>query len=388
MFAYLFSYYQIPPVFLDFIFPFGDRIGASHHDVSGLRNESRVYAKQKGPEISLLSRSGHDVRICYSLRSVEKSPKQVPLPWSIRQTAVYLSFDLLTGHTTWVNVKGNQLLENRIEEEHMLATSAASAESLFAASLAAHMVFVEWAGEDWRWYINDLEAQIQGLMMQTIAAPVQQSPPSPADSHRESYSRSSILTASEKCKMPASPTKSTFGLNRANALEGRSRGRKQPPELPPTIGVVATGAPFGSDELNQGRFLDHFSFSDLQFIQYIEEKVGETILVLSFNLCTLRDLRRFYNSLCRHEEFSTLVHAKEVEMFELQVIKIEVGLDTQIMRSQTLLTKLRERKALVRLLHSSFTECVLIPYIAEQYIAISKHEGKRILRKQSPTVIG
>lgn len=354
MFAFLSSYYQIPPVFLDFIFPFGDRIGASYHDASGLRNESRVYAKQKGPYIPLLSRSGHDVRICYSLRSVEKSPRQVPLPWSIRQTAVYLSFDLRTGHTVWVNVKGNQLLENRIEEEHMLATSAASAESPFAASLAAHMVFVEWAGEDWRWYINDLEGQIQGLTMRTIAAPVQQSPSSPTDSHRESYSRSSTLTANEKFKMPATPTKATFGQDRDGTTEGQARGRKQPPELPPTIGVIATGVLSGSDEINQGRFLDHFSFSDLQFIQYIEEKVGETILVLSFNLGTLRDLRRFYNSLCRHEEFSKTIHAKEVEMFELQVIEIEAGLDTQIIRSQTLLTKLRERKALVRLLHSSF----------------------------------
>ncbi|KAF1953577.1 hypothetical protein CC80DRAFT_141785 [Byssothecium circinans] len=185
MLSFLFTYHQVTPSFLDFIFPFCKQVNAQDFHFSGLRDESRLDAQRRGPEIQQLNRSGNELRICYNLRSVERagSIAQPVLPssvlnWSIRQSAIYHSFDLKTGQALWINVKGNKLIKTRITE----ATSSPSPlkaptrSEAFSASLDTHLIMCDWSGENWRWYINDLEDDFRRLTRDALVISVDRTP--------------------------------------------------------------------------------------------------------------------------------------------------------------------------------------------------------------------
>ncbi|KAH8707101.1 hypothetical protein GQ44DRAFT_831069 [Phaeosphaeriaceae sp. PMI808] len=200
MLAFLFSYHQVMPSFLDFIFPFGKQVYARDAHFSGLREESRFDKRRDNAGNPNLGRSGSDLRICYNLRSVERSTEQPGLQWSIRQTAIYHEFDVKTGRALWIFIKGNKLIKERITEASALSslTKLKSISEMFSATLAPHLLLCDWAGENWRWYINDLEEQLQKLTRDVLAAQVDRPPsptPSPlvAESSMGSPSRSSTF---------------------------------------------------------------------------------------------------------------------------------------------------------------------------------------------------
>ena len=71
-----------------------------------------------GLNIPELVRSGRNIRICDSLKSVkhiENSDNKLDLPWLVRQTALYHSFDIDTGKASWMAIKGIQLIKDRIQ---------------------------------------------------------------------------------------------------------------------------------------------------------------------------------------------------------------------------------------------------------------------------------
>jgi hypothetical protein len=172
------------PTFLDFVFPFGQQVHAQDFHFSGLREDSRLGVKSKGVAVPELDRSGTELQFCYNLRSVEQTSGSPGLPWSIRQSAIYHSFDLKNGRAVWISVKGNKLIKNRILE----ASSSASLSDIdtpskaFSASLATHLLLCDWSGENWRWYINDLENQLRDLTRNALATPVDKPPTPPATS--------------------------------------------------------------------------------------------------------------------------------------------------------------------------------------------------------------
>jgi hypothetical protein len=178
MLAFLFSYHQVMPAFLDFIFPFGKQEYARDFYFSGLREESRLGAKRKGIEIPQLGRSGTEIQLSYNLRSVEQSNGEPDIPWSIRNAAVYHSFDIKTGRSLWINVKGNKLIKNRVLEASGLPSMSKleSRSEAFSASLATHLLFCDWSSEGWRWYINDLEDRLQALTRNALATQIEQDP--------------------------------------------------------------------------------------------------------------------------------------------------------------------------------------------------------------------
>ncbi|KAF1974923.1 hypothetical protein BU23DRAFT_93257 [Bimuria novae-zelandiae CBS 107.79] len=183
MLKFVFTYHQIPPSFLDFIFPFGNQINARDSYFSGLRDESRIDAASHDLEIPQLLRTGEELRLCYNLRSVEPSWSDPELPWSIRQCAIYHSFDHQTGKSLWVTIKGNELIKKRIEEEETLPSlsQAKSRSENYGSTLDVHLILCDWSGENWRLYINDLEDKVRKLAPGAIAIPVEKprTPPSP-----------------------------------------------------------------------------------------------------------------------------------------------------------------------------------------------------------------
>ncbi|KAF2183924.1 hypothetical protein K469DRAFT_710295 [Zopfia rhizophila CBS 207.26] len=168
------------PSFLDFVFPFGEQEYAQDFYFTGFKEECLLGAKHRGLVLSELGRSGSEMRLCFNLRSVEESPRQVGLPWSIRQTAVYHTFDFETGKSVWITVKGSQDIKKRISNlvKPWNSSTYGSIADAFEASLNVHLLICNWSLENWRWYINDLERDVHSSTQMALSTVVDR-PPSP-----------------------------------------------------------------------------------------------------------------------------------------------------------------------------------------------------------------
>lgn len=424
MLCLLFSYLQVMPSFLDFIFPFGDQEYAQDFYFSGLREESVLYSRERGPAIQQLGRSGREIRLCYNLRSVEVSPKQKDFPWSIRQAAIYHHFDIETGKSAWITVKGNKVIQDRLSKlaGSWNGTEVSSISGAFAASLRAHLLLCDWSAEKWRWYINDLENGLQSLTRSALYTVVDR-PPSP-------IFQSTSLTSAPMS--PQSPTGTFSFASRRETINSLMSPRQRsgiPPSVPfgpamtlssltqppvassekgngpgawaRMVSQVRTGAksslvsafkgkaatmswiicnksggdstsasektqstrtaqyerreppPNEPPQLRQNGDNDSqekFRFSDLQSMQYIEEKVQEALLVLRLNAEVLQDLREHYKYVVTHSECPSEIAigcATEIMRFEKSVRNVEKDLRLQQSRTETLLHLLTERKTFV-----------------------------------------
>lgn len=325
MFSYLFTFHQVMSGFLDFIFTYGRRENAQESHFGGFRQDCRLEDHLKGPQIRHLSRSGRDIRHCYNLMSVEPSDGQRDWPWSVRQTAIYHSFDVIAGRASWIIVKANQEIQRRVEKAsedfgESEITRFQKNSRAFASSLYTHLIYINWAGEEWRWYIDFLEDETQKTTRKTLSAEVESTTVVEASPYsiQEKTPPQFAEPTTPPCSPPRSPPCSLLSSSTRVAV-------------PPA------------------RKRD-FSFGDLQRIQFLEEKANETILVIDLNLSVLGDLKQFYQSLVESEEFPEELSkdcAGDVAKFVSRVAAVEHDLRLQRSRAHSLLRVLADRKNLL-----------------------------------------
>ncbi|OCL05834.1 hypothetical protein AOQ84DRAFT_322351 [Glonium stellatum] len=423
MFTLGLTYHQVMPSFLDFVFPFGRQEHQQDSHFSGFRHDNSLNPLDRGLSVRELGRSGREIRLCYNLHSVEKSSVQAYLPWSIRQTAVYHSFDVETGRSLWINVKGNRLLKRRIEEAAK-SSQLGSFKSIgrsFAATLITHMFFCEWAGENWRWYINDLEKELQDATGKTISTPADRRLSSVSEADRRMSSMSDVArqvlllseaadrqlaplseadrrlsSVSELTPLPMIPrTRQSLSMNhqetssrppsrppssssqaKSTASEGSSVSKLQfspfqglhlempSSTIPSKLGnllmkpseLQSSGKP-QAIELDPGLPIEDsisqqesFSFSDLQRLQFIEERTHEALLVLKQNMTVLKELRQHYHAAGSTPDLPREIRSDcrmDFAKFENRVLAVERDLGMQQLRIEALMTLLADRKNLV-----------------------------------------
>ena len=73
MLTLVFTYHQVLPSFLDFLFPFGNQQYAQDFHFSGFKYEDRFSDADSGLRIPELGWSGRDFQFCYNLKSKEPS---------------------------------------------------------------------------------------------------------------------------------------------------------------------------------------------------------------------------------------------------------------------------------------------------------------------------
>ncbi|KAF2263814.1 hypothetical protein CC78DRAFT_464874 [Lojkania enalia] len=357
IFGFLFSYHQILPSFLDFMFPFGKQEYVQDFYFGGLREENRLCNDRRGAPMPDLGRSGGDLRFYYSLRSVERSPGRQGFQWSIQQTAIYHSFDIETGRCLWVNVKGNELMKNRFFEaaDSFEGSKWSSRNSAFLTSLSTHMMICEWAVENWAWYINDLQDELQASSTVMLAASLD-TPPIPI----------SIYTTENPCDSNTSVefsgiTSSITQMLRSNVSDSEwlDSNRKEAKTQSSGVSPIAKGKIITGDIVPQKEhnplILETFPFRDLLNVQYIKEKLYEVQSVLRLNIEVLRDLKQLYHSAVDHTEFPkevTTACERELVRFKENLERIEKDLRVQHLKTETLLQILADRKAI---LHSSLS---------------------------------
>jgi hypothetical protein len=342
------TYHQVMPSFLDFMLSYGRHQHAQDFHFSGLRHESRLAIAESGFKVPELGRSGRRIQLCYSFRSVEPSPKQANWPWSVRQTATYHSFDLESGQSTWIVVKGNELMRERLTS----ATRAPNLPNLrsfrtlkdsMCSALATHLIFCDWSAENWRWYVNFLEEEVQAITRTTVDVAVSK-PLDPISAIAPfSETLQEVYHIKQKSRTFSFGRKNTVPQQKALApltsVRAIPLGPPEPPERPPE-----------PIEVKKENGHEGFSFSDLQRIQFIEEQANEALLVLKTNSIVMTELRDNYGSVMQSEDCpqDLKTNCKDpFARFQSRTASLQHDLRMEQSRVETLLRLLADRKTLV-----------------------------------------
>lgn len=377
------------PQFLDLVSTFGyqaeDLDAKAFHFTSF--NEERFLDEgaAKSHAIPRLGRSGRELRLCYNLWSVEPSA-----PWSIRQTAVYHSFDVENGRSLWVNIKGNEEMESRITEavsssSHLQAASLKTKKGSFAATLITHILIFEWSGENWQSLINHLEKQLRKLLTTAKAAPLKYVESAlnvdmkvlldqlidEEGSHQgKSLSRANSAAVTGPFRRNTANSdwsllgrvKSGFSrISTGTGVEVLKPAARtmSTPLSPPISPIIPTFSPFirsgGKEPDGQSsqipvHLLQDFKVTGLQTLTRIGEQLHEAHLVLKLNIDVLESILEYYQSLAANDEFPVEIAQEattDLKYFERRVRGIIRGQRMEQYRIETLKKMLVDGKALV-----------------------------------------
>jgi hypothetical protein len=224
--------------------------------------------------------------------------------WSIRPTVTYHSFDVESQRSVWLIVKANGVIKNRVrsackDQKLYRLSSADKFNNTFGSTLRTHLILCAWAGENWRWYINDIEQRVQTLTRDALT---------------ESMDQTTLLTE----YLPSDKAETQSGSSGNEKLE-HERGTR-------------------------------LSFEHLQEVHYVEEKANEGLLVLRSNAAVIQELRDFYVEAASWLDASTdCVKPSSSAMadFKRQLDITIKDLAMQQSRLQVLLQLLVDRRALV-----------------------------------------
>jgi hypothetical protein len=362
-----FPHFRVVPEFVDFLFPFGFQTYAEDFYFSGFRHKTRLHERLPNSAPAPSPIVG-EYQICWNLKSVEPSDSE---EWSIRQCAVHHSFHMKQVQTSWVVVKGDELMKRRIEsatsdQGHLDKSDFSSMDRAFEASLEIHLMFCDWSAENWRWYINYLEVRFQNMTRRTFSAPVRVPIIPAADTEQFSPKPRTNTSGTESSKF------SIFSWTQTQSMEKSSPKavKKHPLSAPQTLmspdTAISQPLPPDDDDDDDDKELEtplastdiktedenrEFSFGKLRKVNQIAEKVNEAILVQKQNINVLAQLRQYYRSLPRRKGFPpNLVDSckSAIDGFEFTLEGLESDMKSQILRLETLLRLLEDRKTLVR----------------------------------------
>lgn len=175
--AQLLTFHQVNPVYSDFILLFGAQSDPRDLRFSSFRQSTMVQIPPRGPSIDQLGRSGRHFQLCYNLKGVTMKQKDKKNPrfdeWSLRQAAIYHSFDVVFGTTLWIVTKGRLDIQQRFKEltgpnGRKEDKSFDTTEGCFRSSLSAHLLYCQWSTEDWRWYIRWMEQAVESQVYSSL----------------------------------------------------------------------------------------------------------------------------------------------------------------------------------------------------------------------------
>lgn len=367
MLEYLLSFHQVSPSFLELVFAFGKGTQPEDFHYTGFRHESFLNkAEAEVYAIYRLGRSGREIKQSYNLWSVEESSSEGGTqPWSIRQTAVYHSFDLDAGRAFWINIKANNVLKSRTTAEtaslnRLCAHTISDPGRCFAATLTTHLIHFEWCRENWRMYLSSLKKRLDDILKMVSGAPVERveralavdgnalirplksgsTPPSRAntfDSAKGVFSRQSTgISTIAKSVLSTSPTPVTAAVQNSASI-------------PPANPSQQSGLP--SVQENEFGVLDQFSIEELQRLHRIGKALQEASLVMRLNADVLLEISQSYDDLINDDRFPDTMRSEcstAIHDFFQQSRCIIKELEREQRRITTLIQMMENGKTMVR----------------------------------------
>lgn len=350
MLMYAFTYHQVLPTFLDYLFLFGKLkftgLPPQGFHFSGFRSESTLFSKKMRLPLPELGRSGLDYSMCYNLKSVEPSNplKEPRRPWLVRQTAVYHSFDLETCKSFWINIKASPSIRDRIVETTMPAEGPTdivnSKANAFVESLNIHLLIIDWCGENWRWYIDYLEQlsddKTRRALLSREDASIPRTPPM------------------QLPRVSTAPVESLNPISRAGTwLKKQGTFPKTKPQLSVPLANLNPAASESQSYIVEKE--DDFSFSNLQEVQNFEDKTNDVLLMLESNINISTHIRDYYVMIFESSEFpqELKINCKDdLTRFTNAISSVVSDLKMQLARAKMLRAQITDRKNLVCLQNS------------------------------------
>lgn len=213
----------------------------------------------------------------------------------------------------------------------------------FSSTLSTHLLLCNWSVENWRWYINYMEQEVQAITRKTLSVTVPIPPSEPMPKLLFTRTVAGILVPPKKISTSKSiaNTKHSTKVAPPPPIQG-------PPGLPgppPLLSTLVRPSNFDPSQAS-----NEFSFEDLQRIEYIEEHANEALLVITLNSSILSALAQHYTSIMESTACPCDLKTKcEMDFIRFvdRISDISAELQTQKERVQTLLRLLADRKALV-----------------------------------------
>lgn len=347
------SHIQVMPSFLDIMFTF--RAREDPHMRTRLFYETCLGKSQPRLTLPFLGISGFRVQHCFNLIGVEKDETQDD-PWLIRQTAAYHSFDVACRRSTWIVLKGNKLIRDRLQ-----ASTAGyrkrhpeypqTVQGCFFANLRSHMLIFQWSAENWESYIDYLEAMLRRPRNVATYGPVLELA---KDEGIEMRLKKNETWASLKSRQgtglsdmmsaSSSPTKSgrVFGIFRSSSGLDSQLNQPSPPVSPSLTGTDGKIQDLDLDEL--------FSFDQLQSLHGLGTRIQEAINILAQNKRLLEEVKQYFKCLIESQNFLSFVDLKayteDVAIFFRGVNKIIREMDNHQARLQDMLHDLEKNTTL------------------------------------------
>lgn len=280
-------------------------------------------------------------------------------PWSIRQTAVYHAFDLKTGRALWINIKGNNILQDAIKRDtsgHQVRVE--SIDQSFLLTLRTHLVYLRWCQGSWRWFVRDLENVVRDALIRARTTPVGREPYfGDANEIYGSKDTGRFVGAQRKHMQPSTWMRgSSAGFHSALNKIGfpliriKKYEQNQNQHRSATMNMQARGQLWRTDNTKHWsgpkRILESFNFADIQQLHVIGERIQEAILVIKLDVKALLELRMYYQNLKDRDEIPAEC-SEHLPPFLEKVQSVVNSMKTRQIQLESLTKKLEEGKGLV-----------------------------------------
>ncbi|KAG8164438.1 hypothetical protein KVR01_006356 [Diaporthe batatas] len=381
VFTYTLSFLQTMPRFLDLAFTFGEQEALKdfHYTAFNAENFLDDFEAERH-RIPRLGRSGHEIRHCFNLWSIERSKSP---PWSIRQTAVYHSFDVRTGRATWINVKGNELMQERITQalgstSQLQPSSLKTISGSFSASLLTLLLVLEWSGENWKSRISDLQNQLNEILLKAKGAPLKNIEQSLSVDAKALLERL-WETEEDVGKLPrrinsnaypkaprradtlhsvlstVSPKRILSGISFSRASTSVEAEKKDSPMLnrPETPPQPHRPEPLlaSPTQLQQSKFkvLQEFTVDGLQTLTDVASQIHEVKLVMKLNAEVINEIIDYYKTLVENDQIPMDIKkgcAQDLKGFYTRARAVVRSLEMEQSRADTLMRMFEDGKSL------------------------------------------
>lgn len=326
---------------------------------SGFRSETCHTMRCENLEIPELRRSGQHLEIYYNLKAPERQQKiadpalrelsikpfRFSQDWSIRQCSIHHKLDLETQQMTWIVIKANRVVQNALENQLSSQDPKLQTSGSLRRSCAVHRLITTWSGENWHWYISDMEKEMLQKTQRTLSIPLEpRSPGTPP--HEPIFDRSPTNTKSNRTR--------TWSVQSVKQTIRRSTSWSMWRDGTASTLNFATSPRVQNEPLDNDKtpadVMDDFSFIDLQNIQFLEDKANEALLVLKANANVLRELKQEYAFFVDEDPPPTIAEGCQAETrtFLQHLVSSTQDIEMQQSRLDTLLKLLADRKSLVR----------------------------------------
>ena len=350
------------PEFIEFLMTFGRQSRARQFYRSAFKSQTRLRTSRSlecqssfaGLRIPVLGWSGQDLQMCYNLKSMESS-SQGDWPWSSRDCAVNHTFDLQCTRATWMMIKGNTLIQDRIRAATLyqspaeLSTFQTHAKA-FASTLATHLLIFDWAAENWENFIDFIDEKHHEISRRALSDEIDILPT------MIRTDKSSSLRANTD--MSARSVASGLSRTRTRTHESLTSILKKEKVSPP-ITVAGWDAEAKDDVLPtakrtmrvdfDSRSQQDFHLSDLQKLQFLQDKANEAILVQKLNFKVMAQISHFYHTALPLQQLSITSQCEEdLKVFASRTEVLQDDLNSFIFKLETLVESITGSKQLVR----------------------------------------